>query len=488
MNSTTTASAGPKVVPETDENQNEERTQSTGMDGTISAGVGPKATPKNDENRTQEHTESPGMGGTISARVEPKAAAPKTDENRSEEEETESTGTGGTISAGISPKAALRTDKNRIEEHTEITGIVGTIPPRVDLSTGPRYGSDTRGKLQVLISDEGFEAGRLNTVRIVRSNPFDVPVEILDIEAPRSSYLGTSLEEERRTVGRRPRDATEHPPDAAPQSRQPGFFRRLVHSIGSVSEISFGLPTFSGTSVKFAGPDASSFTLNAEEGSDIVLDQPMSKFTSIRINAEKNAKLKLSDATWQNIMAEQGGKELALATIGAPSSLSKNVIEPHCETVAYVPLITTGWMLFKPLRMNLTYLIRFTAGDNSRQVLTQVITSALDVRPPLRSIVIGSIFGSVLGASAKFAQLVGQSGTDAFSFLIDHTSVEITQIVASIIMGVIATVALSRKSGAQNFITVEDFFGGFVIGVLIGYQGTSYFENILGHLGPPQKS
>jgi hypothetical protein len=49
-------------------------------------------------------------------------------------------------------------------------------------------------------------------------------------------------------------------------------------------------------------------------------------------------------------------------------------------------------------------------------------------------------------------------------------------------MSAIATVALSRKSGTQNFITVEDFFGGFVIGVLVGYQGTSYFQNIIGRL------
>ena len=51
--------------------------------------------------------------------------------------------------------------------------------------------ADARGKLQVVISDEGFEAGRLNTVSIVVSNPFDVPVEILDIEAPKSSHLGS---------------------------------------------------------------------------------------------------------------------------------------------------------------------------------------------------------------------------------------------------------------------------------------------------------
>lgn len=47
-------------------------------------------------------------------------------------------------------------------------------------------------------------------------------------------------------------------------------------------------------------------------------------------------------------------------------------------------------------------------------------------------------------------------------------------------MSMIATVSLSRKGATQGFITVEDFFGGFVLGSLIGYGGASYFEhNIL---------
>jgi hypothetical protein len=53
-------------------------------------------------------------------------------------------------------------------------------------------------------------------------------------------------------------------------------------------------------------------------------------------------------------------------------------------------------------------------------------------------------------------------------------------------MAIIATIALSRKTGAQGFITVEDFFGGFVVGVLISYEGSSYFEEIIktkGELG-----
>jgi hypothetical protein len=45
------------------------------------------------------------------------------------------------------------------------------------------------GKLDVSIPEDGYEAGRVGTVRILIRNPFDVPVEIVDIQRPRSSHL-----------------------------------------------------------------------------------------------------------------------------------------------------------------------------------------------------------------------------------------------------------------------------------------------------------
>ena len=46
-------------------------------------------------------------------------------------------------------------------------------------------------------------------------------------------------------------------------------------------------------------------------------------------------------------------------------------------------------------------------------------------------------------------------------------------------MSLIAAIALSRKIGTQGFITVEVFFGAFVIGALIGYGGSEYFERAI---------
>lgn len=46
-------------------------------------------------------------------------------------------------------------------------------------------------------------------------------------------------------------------------------------------------------------------------------------------------------------------------------------------------------------------------------------------------------------------------------------------------MSLIAAIALSCKTSTQGFITIEDSFGAFVIGALIGYGGSEYFERAI---------
>ena len=44
--------------------------------------------------------------------------------------------------------------------------------------------SKTYGRLDVTIPDATYEAGRISTVRILLRNPFDEPVEIIEIKGP----------------------------------------------------------------------------------------------------------------------------------------------------------------------------------------------------------------------------------------------------------------------------------------------------------------
>ena len=83
--------------------------------------------------------------------------------------------------------------------------------------------------------------------------------------------------------------------------------------------------------------------------------------------------------------------------------------------------------------------------------------------------VVGSILGAFLGTMAKTLNSVQFPSFKTIAVSIG----------ASIVMSLIATIALARKTGTQGFITVEDFFGGFVVGALIGYGGSEYFEKAI---------
>ena len=242
--------------------------------------------------------------------------------------------------------------------------------------------ADARGKLQITISDEGFEAGHLNTVSIVVSNPFDVPVEILDIEAPKSSHLGrlTHGGATKETI-RETRSSDQSPSSTVivTEGNQPvrgrwwkEFRQALVSGIGDVA---LGSVSLGGMSIKVAERLESRFDLRAQENSTVEIDHSLADYDRVSVDVEKGATVKLHGAQ------EQQAKAAIAAAEAAARDKARTVLEPHCEIVAYLPLVTRNWLFFKPLRMNLTYLIKYRVMNDSTRILTQVVTSGLDVRP-----------------------------------------------------------------------------------------------------------
>jgi hypothetical protein len=61
------------------------------------------------------------------------------------------------------------------------------------------------------------------------------------------------------------------------------------------------------------------------------------------------------------------------------------------------------------------------------------------------------------------------SGNFSFNFM-DVTVLK--AIAINLILAFIAGVILVRKKDVQSFITIEDFWGGILIGFIVGYAGT----------------
>jgi hypothetical protein len=98
----------------------------------------------------------------------------------------------------------------------------------------------------------------------------------------------------------------------------------------------------------------------------------------------------------------------------------------------------------------------------------------LTMRPPLRSNGLGAVLGALLGTSAKVLKDQGATFFQAFS--VEYAAA----LLLAAILSMIAVVYSSRRTGeSQPILTVEDFWGGLIVGFMIGYLGHEFFQKIV---------
>ena len=96
------------------------------------------------------------------------------------------------------------------------------------------------------------------------------------------------------------------------------------------------------------------------------------------------------------------------------------------------------------------------------------------LRPPLVSNSIGATLGSLAGTVARGLREQGPA------FFPDIGIAFVASTALSIILSVVAVIYSSRRTGdAQPIITVEDFWGGLLVGFMIGYLGHEFFARIV---------
>ncbi|MEV7770407.1 hypothetical protein [Kitasatospora sp. NPDC086791] len=116
------------------------------------------------------------------------------------------------------------------------------------------------------------------------------------------------------------------------------------------------------------------------------------------------------------------------------------------------------------------------AGPERRRVFANTTALTVPLKAALWNVMTGGAAGGVLGS-------VGRSLQEAQSLSVlvhRHLGTTIGSLVLAVILSGAAIVFAARKSEAPSFVTVEDFWGGVLVGFLIGYSGTAAFTDLTG--------
>ncbi|MFG2043909.1 hypothetical protein [Dactylosporangium sp. NPDC048998] len=157
-----------------------------------------------------------------------------------------------------------------------------------------------------------------------------------------------------------------------------------------------------------------------------------------------------------------------------------SALMPGCEDAMTITLTTRRSPFFLPAeyRLNLIVHYSFEPPDSKPKIYSNTVPFTVAIRTAMLSVMLGSISGSIVGSIGRLLQ---QASGDLGS--LDATSALVSLGLASI-LSMAAAVFSARKSETQSFVTIEDFWGGALVGFLIGYSGTAAFQDLTG-VGSP---
>lgn len=115
-------------------------------------------------------------------------------------------------------------------------------------------------------------------------------------------------------------------------------------------------------------------------------------------------------------------------------------------------------------------------GAERRRVLSNTTALTVPLKAALWNVMTGGVAGGLVGSVARSLQEAQSLG----ALVEQHLGTAIGSLVLAVILSGAAIVFAARKSEAPSFVTVEDFWGGVLVGFLVGYSGTAAFAQLTG--------
>jgi|tagenome__1003787_1003787.scaffolds.fasta_scaffold20984388_6 hypothetical protein len=131
------------------------------------------------------------------------------------------------------------------------------------------------------------------------------------------------------------------------------------------------------------------------------------------------------------------------------------------------------------LQLTVIYSLDAPAEEGSpakTRLFSNTTSFTVPLKAALWSIMLGGAVGAAIGSLARSLQ----AATTIDRLFETQGAATTAALVLAIMLSVAAIVFAARKSDAQSFVTVEDFWGGVLVGFLIGYSGTAAFADLTG--------
>jgi hypothetical protein len=150
-------------------------------------------------------------------------------------------------------------------------------------------------------------------------------------------------------------------------------------------------------------------------------------------------------------------------------------IQPHSRYEKSFE-IKAGWSgsPFRPRPDTFKIPVTVSYNDSTGKTDTEITSLELSLFPSFGTMLLGTLAGSLLGTFVRNSEEIPKLRFDTIALPAQIMSV----FVIPLIFGLIAGRILTRKKDVQPFLTIEDFWGGIVIGFIVGYSGSQFLEQL----------
>jgi hypothetical protein len=333
--------------------------------------------------------------------------------------------------------------------------------------------------LSVDLSVPEVYSGTEFTLYLHVKNPFSRPVWIKSVELSLPVQL-SALESNRKTEGTSEKNGLADEAIKNVIRERQSEIRRLRDLAATDSTTASEREKYLLRATELEGEmraDLTSLTgaLSVASGGDsrIILNDYGEANTSVQAGGD-------STVTINSYKGNREGEDQRVRLVG--SIPARAALQPGSTDVWTIRLESRRTPFFIPakfkLQLTVIYGLEASSVDDherdGRDLYSNTTPFTVQVRAALWSVILGSVVGGVIGSIARSLQ--GEGGAVAFSG--PHANSTIGALLLAAILSGAAVLFSARKSDTQSFVTVEDFWGGLLVGFLIGYSGTAAFAKI----------